>query len=136
MLHQIVSSLSTLKVEQSPLLLFPLLYYPIKMLIGCTNNAASRAILKLVYWFGVPNSNPQTLKSVEISGVSFHHCSLLQNHKSDVFSYSESKIVKVFQGFAPGPHWGGLTGPPRLPSCTTVFLLVMLFEKPAGPQNC
>ena len=29
-------------------------------------SAVSRAILKLVYRFGIPNSNPQTLKSVKI----------------------------------------------------------------------
>ena len=36
--------------------------------------------------------------------------------------------------FAPGPHWEGLPASPRLPSCTTVFLLTMLVEKPA-PQK-
>ena len=29
-------------------------------------SAVSRAILKLVYQFGIPNSDPQTLKSVKI----------------------------------------------------------------------
>ena len=43
-----------------------------------------------------------------------------------VLSYSECKIGKIFQGFTPGPHWRGLSAPPpppRLPSCTVVFLL-------------
>ena len=31
----------------------------------CTDSAVSRAILKLVYQFGIPNSNPQMLKSVD-----------------------------------------------------------------------
>ena len=48
-----------------------------------------------------------------ISGVSFHQLSLLQSSESDVLSYSECKIAKNFQGFAPGPHWGGLTAPPQ-----------------------
>ena len=73
-------------------------------------SAVSRAILKLIYWFGVPNSDPQTLK-VLISGVSFRHCSLSQSHESEVLSYSECKIAKIFQDFAPGPHWGQLTVP-------------------------
>ena len=30
-----------------------------------TLSAISRAILKLIYQFGIPNSNPQTLKSVD-----------------------------------------------------------------------
>lgn len=32
-------------------------------------------------------------------------------HKSDVFSYSECKIVKFFRSFTSGPHWGQLTTP-------------------------
>ena len=32
-----------------------------------------------------------------------------------VLSYSECKIAKIFWGFAPRPHWGGLTAPPPLP---------------------
>ena len=83
----------------------------------------SRAILKPVYRFGIPNSQ------VLIFGVTFCHCLLLQCHKSNVLSYSEWKIAKIFWGFAPGPHWRRLTAPPRLPSCTTIFLLVMLVEK-------
>ena len=42
---------------------------------------------------------------------------------------------KNFWGFALGPHWGWLTVPPRLPSCTTVFLLATLMEKPGPPKN-
>ena len=52
---------------------------------------------------------------VLISGVSFRQRSLLQSQESDVLSYSECKIAKNFQGFAPGPHWGGLTAPPQTP---------------------
>ena len=55
-----------------------------------------------------------------------------------VLSYSECKIAKIIRGFAPGPHWRGLTAPPpppRLPWCTTVFLLATLVEKPANPQK-
>ena len=41
------------------------------------------------------------------------------------------QIGKIVWGFVPGPHWGELTAPTRLPSCTTVFLLATLVEKPA-----
>ena len=62
-------------------------------------------------------SQTQTPKcsKVLISGVSFRQCSLLQSQESDVLSYSDCKIAKHFQGFAPGPHWRGLTAPPQTP---------------------
>ena len=57
-----------------------------------------------------------------ISGVSFRHRSLCYSHEGDVSSYSECKIVKIFRGFALGPHWGGLTATPQ----TSQTLLVTL----------
>ena len=57
------------------------------------------------------------------------------SHESNVLSYSECKIAKIFWGFALGPHWRWLTVPPRLPSCTTVFLLATLMEKLGPPKN-
>ena len=79
--------------------------------------------------------------NVLISGVSFRHCSLSQSCESNVLNYSECKIAKIFQGFVPGPHWGGIRLSPLLPSpppdlsCTTVFLLAKLIKKPAPPQK-
>ena len=52
-----------------------------------------------------------------------------------VLSYSEYKIAKMFQGFSPGYHWGGLTAPRRPASCTTGFVLAMLVEKRTFPKN-
>ena len=80
---------------------------------------------------GIPVQDPKFRPpNVLVSGTSFHHCSLSQSYESDVLSYSECEIAKIFQGFAPGPHWGGITPPPPpppppldLPSCATVFLL-------------
>ena len=68
-------------------------------------------------WYTGLGSQIQTPKrsKVLISGVSFRQRSLLQSQKRDVLSYSERKIAKNFQGFAPGPHWGGLTAPPQTP---------------------
>ena len=76
------------------------------------SSAVSRAILKPVYQFGIPSSDPQTLKSADF-WCNVSHCSLSQNHESDVLSYSECKIAKIFRVFAPGPHWGSLTAPPE-----------------------
>ena len=105
-----------------------------------TISAVSRAILKPAYWFGIPNSDLQTLKSVKINSARYRRMTihaLVPQCALFVLSYSECKIVKIFQGFIPGPQWGGLTAPPKLPSCTTVFLFAMLIEKPAPPQkNC
>ena len=76
--------------------------------------------------------NPQML----ISGVSFHHRLLSPSHESDVLSLFRMQNSQNFWGFVPGPHWGGLTVPPRLYSCTTVFLLTKLVKKLAPPKNC
>ena len=81
---------------------------------GNRSSAVSRAILKPVYRFGIPNSNTQTLKSVDF------WCKLsstfpVAEPRERCLSYSERKIAKNFQGFATGPHWGGLTAPPQTP---------------------
>ena len=68
------------------------------------------------------------LSKVLISGVSFHHRSLSQSHKSNVLSYSECKIANIFQGFTPERHWGRLTVPPRLTNCTTFFSSLSLLK--------
>ena len=65
----------------------------------CLLNTVSRAILNTVYRFRIPNSDPK-LSKVLISGVSFRHHSSSQGHESDVLSYSECKLAKIFQGFA------------------------------------
>ena len=61
------------------------------------------------------------LSKVLISGVSFHHRSLLHSHESNVLSYSEFKMTKVFWGFAPGPYWGSFTLPPDSPAAQRFF---------------
>ena len=89
-------------------------------------------------WYTSLGSQTQTLKhsKVLISAVSFPQHSLSQSQESNVLSYSEYKIAKNFQGFAPVPHWGGLTALPQFPSCMMVFLLNTLIKKPAPPKNC
>ena len=59
-----------------------------------------------------------------------------ENHGSNVLSHSERKIAKLFRAFTPGPHWGGLTMPPKLSSCTMVFFYDRLIEKPAPQKIC
>ena len=76
-------------------------------------------ILKLVYWFGIPNSGPKTLKSLKINSsknrqMTIHPLVPPQGALS-VLSYSECKIAKMFGGFVPGPHRRGLTVPPQTP---------------------
>ena len=57
-----------------------------------------------------------------------HKSHNVQSHESDVLSYSECKLVKLFWGFAPGSPLGRAYSAPslKLPSCTTVFLLATL----------
>ena len=97
-------------------------------------SVVSRAVLKQYTDLGSQTQTPKCLK-VLISGVSFCQHSLLQSQESDVLSYSECKIAKNFQVFAPGPYWGGLRVWRRLPGCTMVFLLITLVEKPAPPPK-
>ena len=101
--------------------------------VVCTISAVSRVILKLVYWFGIPNSTLKCSK-VLISGVTFQ-CSLSQSQESDVLSYSECKIAKNFQGYAPGPLWGGLTVLPQTPWLHNSFSLCYTRWKNWYPQK-
>ena len=77
-------------------------------------NVVSRAIVKPVYWFGIPNSDPQNLRSVKIYSsksrlLTVH--ALVPQCALSVWSYSECKISKVFRDFFPILHWVGLTVP-------------------------
>ena len=82
-------------------------------------------------------SQTQTPKcsKVLISGVSFHQRSLSQSQESDVLSYSERKIAKNFQGFAPGPHWGGLTALPQTPQLHNSFFSMLRSSKNQHSQK-
>ena len=70
-----------------------------------------------------------------ISGVSFRQRSLSQSQESDVLSYSERKIAKNFQGFAPEPHWGGLTAPPQTPRLSNGFSPGYTLRKTGTPKK-
>ena len=82
-------------------------------------------------------SQTQTPKrsKVLISGVSFRQRSLSQSQESDVLSYSERKITKNFQGFAPGPHWGGLTAPSQNPQLHNGFSPCYARRKTGTPKK-
>ena len=69
---------------------------------------------------GSQTQTPKCSKKL-ISGVSFRQRSLSQSQEGDVLSYSECKIAKNFQGFTPGPHWGGLTVLPQTPRLNNSF---------------
>ena len=104
------------------------------------NSAVCKAIFKLVYRFEIANSDHQTLKSVKNNSskkrqITVH--SLVPQCALSVFSFSECKITKNFPGLCPYPTgWEGLPALPRLPGCTTFFLLAALVEKPAPQKNC
>ena len=99
------------------------------------SSAVSRAILKPVYCFGIPNFDPQTLKSVKIN--------LCKNKETTVHalvptmcpfcSQCSQKFLdpngEDIQRHPPPPPL-----PLMLPSCTTVFHLAMLIEKLAPPK--
>ena len=90
--------------------------------------AASKAILKPVYRFGIPNSDPQTLKSVKINSC--------RNIQMTVLSYSECKIVKIFRNSILHATGEDLQRQPRFPRCLTVFHLATFVEKPPPQKNC
>ena len=87
-------------------------------------SAVSRAILKSVYRFSIPNSDPKTLKSVKI------HLKIdkwpFMHYLSTSLSYLECKIAKSFWGFAPGPQWEGLQCPPDTPAAQQFFFSLCL----------
>ena len=92
-----------------------------------------------LFWSRYTGLGSQTqtskLTKVLISSVSFHQCSLLQSLESDVVSYSEHKIDKNFQGFAPGLHWGGLTALPQTPQLHSSFSPRYTHWKTGTPQK-
>ena len=66
----------------------------------CIPSAISRAVLKLVYWFGIPNSNPQMLKSVDF------WCKLLSTFlvakpREPCFELLRTQNSQKFPGFHP-----------------------------------
>ena len=104
------------------------------MLSISLSSAVFRAIFKLVYRFGIPNSNPQMLKSVDF------WCKLpstffVTEPREWCLSYSECKIAKNFQGFAPGPHWGGLTVLPQTPLLQNSFSPCYVHWKSSIPKK-
>ena len=91
-------------------------------------SAVSRAILKPVYGFGIPKSNPQTLKSVKINSsknrqLTFQtlvpQCVEPQEGCFELLRIQNRQ--KFFWGFAPGPHWGGLQHPLQTPQLYNGF---------------
>ena len=72
------------------------------------SSAVSRAILKPVYQFGMPNTDPI------LPGFCFCHCSLSQSHKSNALSYSGWKIAKNFPGLCPWTPLGRAYSTPQM----------------------
>ena len=55
--------------------------------------------------------------------------------RSEFASYSERKIAKHFEGFAPGPHWGGLTALPQTPRLHNGFCPRHARQKTGTPKK-
>ena len=88
--------------------------------------AVSRAILKPVYRFGIPNSDPWTLKSVKINSSKNRKMTVAEPPEPcfELFRMQNSQNFLGFCSWTP------------IPSCTTVFLLATLVEKPAPKKHC
>ena len=91
------------------------------VMTGLTS-VVSRAIFKLVYWLGIPNSEHQTVKSIKINSP--------QNRQMTIAELRERCFeLYTMQNNQNGSHRGGLTVPFRLLNWTTVFFLTMLVKK-------
>ena len=100
-----------------------------------TTSAVTRAILKPVYRFRIPNANPQTLKSVDF-WCKLSSMFLVAELREQCFELFRTQNIQQFPRFHPWTPLGRAYSCPRLPSCTAVFLLATLVEKLAPPKNC
>ena len=99
-----------------------------------TCSAISRAILKLVYWFGNPNWDPQTLKSVDF------WCKLLlpfvaaepQEQCSELFRMQNSQN---FPGFCPWTPLGSAYSAPKAPQLHNGFSPCYTCWKTSTPKK-
>ena len=92
------------------------------------SSVVSRGILKPLCHFGIPNSDPQTLKSVD-----FWRKLLSPFVVAEPFRMQNSQN---FPGLCPWiPLERAYSAPPRLPSYAMVFLLAMHVKKLAPPKK-
>ena len=104
-----------------------LLSFVLTTLMESHSSTISRAILKPLQQFVIPNSDLQTLKSVDF-WCKLLSCLLLQSHDSDVLSYSDCKIAKIFWGFAMDPAGYDLQCPPDSPAAQRFFSMLHLLK--------
>ena len=103
---------------------------------GGGGSAVSKAILKPVYRFGIPNSNPQTLKSVDFwcKISSTFLVAELRERCSELFRTQNNQ---KFPGFRP---WTPLTkaysDAPDSPAAQRFFSLLRSSENQHPPKNC
>ena len=101
-----------------------------------TISAVSRAILKLVYWFEIPNSNPQMLKSVDF------WCNLLSmflvaEPRKQCFELFRMQNSQKFPGFCPWTPLGrAYSAASDSPAAQRLFSLLHSLKKLAPPKNC
>ena len=95
-------------------------------------SVVSRAILKAVYRFGIPNSDPQTLKSVDFWR-KFSSPFVFAEPREQCFELFRMQNSRNFPRLRPWTPLG--CNAPRLPNCTTVFLS-SLVEKLSPQKYC
>ena len=130
--------------NEMPVLLFILCWCYFSCLqMYIFSSAVSRAILKLVYRLGIPNSGAQTLKTVKINyskdrQMTIHalvpQCAEPWERCFELFGMQNSQNLPELHPWTPPGE--DLQCTSRLPSCTTVFILATLVKKPAPPKNC
>ena len=100
------------------------------------SSVVSRAILKPLCHFGIPNSDPQTLKSVDFWR-KLLSLFVVAEPREQCFEPFRMQNSQNFPGLCLWiPLERAYSAPPRLPSCTMVFLLAMHVKKLAPPKNC
>ena len=105
------------------------------------HSAVSRAILKPVYRFGIPNSDPQTLKNVKINS-SKNRQMTCREQCFEQFRMQNSH--NFFWGFTPGPNSRVYSTPPpplpprppTPPAAKQFFSSLRLSKNRHPPKNC
>lgn len=110
-----------------------------KIIFKDITSSIYRAMLKPVYRFGIPNSDPRTLKNANLIHLKIDKSSLfvVTEPRERCFALFRMQNNQTFLVFHPWTPLGAPPPPPLiLPSCTTAFLLATPAENPAPNKNC
>ena len=117
-------------------------FFPIRYIFHHRNISAVKPELFWSRYTGL-GSQIQTPKFLNVRLVLYlfnvKHCLSLfivtDSHENNVLSTTECQIAKIFRGFAPGPHWGGLTAPFQDPPAAMRFFSSLHSSKNRPPQK-